>query len=167
MNSPAGTLRFRPEFDAFLFSPVGGDESGMPLSVVSMLARLDLDPWQEAAQLAALSPESAAQKMVSILATGPNPPVKSSDILSVATRLVAMLPHPNPLLRAPLRAPSIPPGTNVPRTNANALILVTYVLFMITTQLLMAHHMSPQAASAPPPPSGSAPSPISPAPSAK
>jgi hypothetical protein len=30
----------------------------MPLSVVSMLARRDLDPWQEAANLAALPAET-------------------------------------------------------------------------------------------------------------
>jgi hypothetical protein len=167
VKSPAGALRFRSEFDAFLFAPVGADESGMPLSVVSVLARLDLDPWQEAAQLAALSQESAAQKMVSILDTVPNPPLLSSDILAVATRLVAMLPRQTPLPGSPRRAFSMPPGTTLPRAHANALILISYLLFMITSQFLMGPHLSPHAASQLPPPSGSASSPISPAPSAK
>ena len=43
------------EFDDFLFAPIGEERNGMPLSVVSALARSDLDPWQEAAQLARLA----------------------------------------------------------------------------------------------------------------
>jgi len=96
MKLPAGTLRFKPEFDSFLFAPVGAEESGMSLSVLSMLARLDLDPWQEAAQLAALSRESATLKMVSLLGALPNRSLKDPDGLTIATRLVAMLPRPIP-----------------------------------------------------------------------
>jgi hypothetical protein len=40
------------DFDAFLFAPVGEERNGMLLSVLSALARLDVDPWQEAARLA-------------------------------------------------------------------------------------------------------------------
>jgi len=155
MKSPAGPLRFRPEFDAFLFAPVGADDNGMPLSVVSVLARLDLDPWQEAAGLATLSPESATQKLVSILGTVPNPPVKSTDILSIAMRLVEMLPRPTALLRSPRHAFSIPPGAPIPRAHANALILAAYVLFMIATQFLMTHPWSTHSDSPQAPPSGS------------
>jgi len=41
------------EFDDFLFAIIGDDRNGMQLSVVSVLARMDLDPWHEAATLAA------------------------------------------------------------------------------------------------------------------
>jgi hypothetical protein len=34
------------EFDDFLFAPIGDDRNGMLLSVLSVLARLDFDPWQ-------------------------------------------------------------------------------------------------------------------------
>jgi hypothetical protein len=167
MKSPARTSRFRPEFDAFLFAPVGADESGMPLSVLSVLARMDLDPWQEAAQLAALPPESAAQKMSSILGAVPHPSVNSSDILLIATRLVATLPRPMPLLRLPLRAFPLPPGLTVTRAHANALILAAYLVFMIAIQLLITRHPAIPATAPLAPPSGSAPSAISPAPSTK
>ena len=40
------------EFDDFLFAPIGDDRNDMPLSVLSALARLDVDPWEEAAELA-------------------------------------------------------------------------------------------------------------------
>ena len=45
------------EFDDFLFAPVGEEQNGMMLSVVSALARSDVDPWQEAAKLARLPRE--------------------------------------------------------------------------------------------------------------
>jgi hypothetical protein len=35
------------EFNDFLFAPIGEDSNGMLVSVLSGLARLDVDPWQE------------------------------------------------------------------------------------------------------------------------
>jgi len=172
MTSSVGTLRFKPEFDPFLFALVGADDSGMPLSVLSVLARLDLDPWQEAARLAALSSESAAHKMVSILGALPSRSLKSPDILLIATRLVAMLPRRAPFLSAPLRVLSTTSaGTPNPRPPANvvnlAVYLTAYLIFMVASQyfwmhLLPAHAHSQRA-------QGSSPSPlhVSAAPAAK
>ena len=42
------------EFDDFLFASIGEERNGMLLSVVSALARLNVDPWQGAANLAQL-----------------------------------------------------------------------------------------------------------------
>lgn len=39
------------EFNAFVFAPIGEERNGMLLSVMSALARRDIDPWQEAARL--------------------------------------------------------------------------------------------------------------------
>lgn len=47
------------EFDDFLFAPIGEDKNDMPLSMLSALARLDIDPWQEAAELSRLPEETA------------------------------------------------------------------------------------------------------------
>ena len=41
------------EFDPFLFAPIGDELDRPLLSVVSALARLDVDPWKEAASLRA------------------------------------------------------------------------------------------------------------------
>jgi hypothetical protein len=38
----------------FLFALVGDQQNGMPLNVIPALTRLDIDPWAEAARLAAL-----------------------------------------------------------------------------------------------------------------
>ena len=39
-----------PEFDTFLFASVGDEVDGVPLSVLSALSRLGLDPRDEAAR---------------------------------------------------------------------------------------------------------------------
>ena len=56
-----------PEFNDFLFAPIGAERNGGYLSVVSALARLDLDPWAEAAKLAKLPVEVATQKLSILL----------------------------------------------------------------------------------------------------
>jgi hypothetical protein len=42
MERPAPLARLSGEFDAFLFSSIGDNRNGIPLSVVSLLARRDL-----------------------------------------------------------------------------------------------------------------------------
>jgi hypothetical protein len=51
-NSPV--LLPGSEFNDFLFAPIGEDRNGMLVSVLSGLARSDVDPWQEATRLAEL-----------------------------------------------------------------------------------------------------------------
>ncbi|MDF2117845.1 hypothetical protein PY365_19885 [Roseiarcaceae bacterium H3SJ34-1] len=59
MTSSATILSGRSKFDDFLFAPVGEDRNGMIVSLLSALARLDIDPWEEAAELARLPTEAA------------------------------------------------------------------------------------------------------------
>ena len=81
------------EFDKFLFAVIGDDRNGMRLSVVSVLARVDLDPWQEAATLAGLSEELAAQRLAPLLAALPQPTLQQTSAATMAARLVALLPR--------------------------------------------------------------------------
>ena len=64
----------------------------MPLSVISALARLDLDPWAEAADLALLPPDGAAQRLASLLAEVLESSPRHPDRATVSARLVALLP---------------------------------------------------------------------------
>jgi hypothetical protein len=82
------------EYDRFLFAPVGVESGGMLLNVVSLLGRMDLDPWEEAARLAALSVSSAAQKLALYLRALPHP-VPQLDTEDTAVRLIALLPRRN------------------------------------------------------------------------
>jgi hypothetical protein len=81
-----------PEFDDFLFAPLGDEKNGMRLSVVSALARLEFDPWQEAAKLAALPEATATERLASLIALLPNEPSVQQNFDTIAARLVALLP---------------------------------------------------------------------------
>jgi hypothetical protein len=82
------------EFDPFLFASVGHQQNGMLLSVLSMFARLDVDPWQEAARLARMSKVTATARLSALIAALPEAPTAGVPIESVAGDLVALLPRP-------------------------------------------------------------------------
>jgi hypothetical protein len=116
-----------PEFDAFLFAPIGEDRNGMLLSVVSALARLNVDPWQEAAQLAGLPGDTATRRLASLIATLPDQPSAHLDASNIAARLVSLLPRRGGADIAP-RPTSIGAGA---ATNFPAVIyVIIWVSFM-------------------------------------
>jgi hypothetical protein len=81
------------EFDNFLYAPIDEANDQVPFSVLSALARQNVDPWEEAAVLALLPKESAILRlstMISSLTIGRTP---RSDPTADATRLVALLPR--------------------------------------------------------------------------
>lgn len=84
------TTLLRTDFDEFLFASIGEDAAGAPMSLLTALARLDVDAWEEAASLARLPHEAASQKLAALLATLPNGPAPG-DSMAIATRLVALL----------------------------------------------------------------------------
>jgi hypothetical protein len=82
------------EFDNFLFASIGEERNGMLLSVVSALARSDVDPWQEAAKLAQLPLKTATQRLALLIAALPDGPSAPRDSGRIAVRLLALLPGP-------------------------------------------------------------------------
>ena len=93
MTYSASVSHLGSEFDDFLFAPIGEDRNDMPLSVVSALARLDIDPWQEADKLARLPGETAIQRLASLIAALPEGPTAHLDPGAIAARLIAPLPR--------------------------------------------------------------------------
>jgi hypothetical protein len=89
----SSTFALAPEFDAFLFAPIGEEQNGMLLSVVSALARLSVDPWQEAANLAQLPRATATRRLASLIAPLPDRPSTHLDPEANAARLIACLPR--------------------------------------------------------------------------
>jgi hypothetical protein len=79
-------------FNAFLFASIGEDGNGMPLSVVSALARLDIDPWQEAARLSDLPRATAASALDGLIRRLPAGRWDQSDTRKIAARLIELLP---------------------------------------------------------------------------
>jgi hypothetical protein len=80
------------EFDDFLFAPIGEERNGMLLSVLSALARQDVDPWEEAATLARLPGESATQRLALLIAGLPDAVSAHRDAGKIAARLIVLLP---------------------------------------------------------------------------
>jgi hypothetical protein len=65
----------------------------MPLSVISALARLEVDPWQEAARLADLPKELAAAALDGLLRRLPAGGWDQAETPSIVARLIALLPR--------------------------------------------------------------------------
>jgi hypothetical protein len=80
------------EYNAFLFAAVGEEAVGLPLTVLTALSRLGIDPWQEAARLSDLPRETAARVFAQTIAKLPEGDWKASDAEAIAARLVDSLP---------------------------------------------------------------------------
>lgn len=93
MQSAVSTSFYRPEYGEFLYAPVGGAPDEMPLSVLSALARLNIDPWMEAAALAALPNESATRRLALLLGQLPGERWSERDRHQIAARLTKLLPQ--------------------------------------------------------------------------
>jgi hypothetical protein len=91
-NSPHPLLA--SEFNDFLFAPIGEDRNGMLVSVLSGLARSDVDPWQEAARLAELPGETATQRLASLIGALPDRVASYPESRTIAARLIGLLPRP-------------------------------------------------------------------------
>jgi hypothetical protein len=65
----------------------------LPLTVLSALARLDLDPWKEAAELSDLPRDSATQRLASLIARLPGGRWTQIEARGIAYRLIDHLPR--------------------------------------------------------------------------
>ena len=93
MTHTALTPLLGREFDDFLYAPIGEDRNGTTLSVLSALARLDVDPWQETASLASMPRERATERMTAIIAAVRKDLATSLAAETIAARLIALLPQ--------------------------------------------------------------------------
>ena len=91
MTSAVSMFGRKSEFDPFLHAPVGEERNGMLLSVLSALARLDVDPWQEAATLTKMPAPDTTLRLTSLLLSLPS---DATTMLAPSTvlRLIALLP---------------------------------------------------------------------------
>src|SRR5215213_11809647 len=86
----------RPDLDPFLFAVVGGGRNGIPLSTISALTQLGLDPWDEAGRLAGLAKRDAVEQLTGLLLRlpGPSRPL-AEEVRQIAVVLIDLLPHAN------------------------------------------------------------------------
>ena len=92
MALPARFSMLHSDLNNFLFATIGNEQNGMPLNVVSGLTRLGLDPWGEAARLAALPRAIAAEALAPTIARLHFDRPQLSDHLAISRRLVELLP---------------------------------------------------------------------------
>jgi hypothetical protein len=93
MALPAEFSLLDSELNGFLFAPMGTEQSGAPLSVLSALTRLDIDPWAEWARLANLPREAAVRALALVIARFPQENRTAADVGEIAARLEELLPR--------------------------------------------------------------------------
>ena len=91
MGRAASTLG-RSNMNDFLFAAIGIQANGMPLSVVSAMARQGIDPWHEAERLAMLPRSDAIALVTDLIAMMPQSTWPKADAKAIAARLVDLLP---------------------------------------------------------------------------
>ena len=95
----AGTKRLaamRPldsQFDAFLYAPIFESGGEIPVSVLSALARQNVDPWMEAAELARLPRTTAITRLTALSVSISTGDLGRRDPADNAARLAALLPR--------------------------------------------------------------------------
>lgn len=113
----------------------------MLVSVLSGLARSDVDPWQEAAKLTRLPGETAAAELAALIDALPDGAVLPLDAHTVAIRLIALLPRPAPKTDGSQHAHVC--TTREKLTNRPWWIYVAFMCFSLGTQFLIANHKIP------------------------
>jgi hypothetical protein len=93
MTHSAMTAQLGHEFDAFLFASVDQEINGGSLSVLSVLARANVDPWREAADLAGMPLEAANRRLTSLIGALPAESALPLVPAAIADRLVRLLPR--------------------------------------------------------------------------
>lgn len=86
----------RSDFDKFLFATVGDEIDGMPLSVISALARLGLEPREEAGRLSSLSNQEAVEQLARLIAEVPGSSRSLGEARVLADGLAGLLPKHDP-----------------------------------------------------------------------
>lgn len=148
--SAATTPRLGREFDEFLYASVGDDNNGMPLTVLSALARMDVDPWEEASKLTQLPQASAVTQLATLLGALRNAPVGAVDPARIAAPLIALLPCPRNRSPAMLKAFAQVAPEKHPADVRTLLAVLTYVIFMMVSQWLAGSFQAPRQVQSPP-----------------
>jgi hypothetical protein len=135
MTLATATSALESRFDPFLYAAVRENPDGAPLTVLSVLARLDIDPWEEAARLAQLPGEAAARALAGRISASREGSATPPDSGTIAARLITLLP---PRSEPEIAAPRVPPGgPRVIRIPGRATIVARAALCLIAVALLL------------------------------
>jgi hypothetical protein len=91
-DNDAFTLQ-RSTLNPFLFAELGTEANGAVLTMLSVLARLDRDPWAEAARLVDLPMPAKIDQVAAAIGKMPLRAADLSAARAIAERLVLLLPN--------------------------------------------------------------------------
>jgi hypothetical protein len=139
--APPPSLSTLPStYDDFLYAPVGETTNGALLTVLSVLARQNVDPWEEAADLSQMPQNTAARRLISMIMASPGQSPIANQA-AVADRLIALLPR---RVAAVGDAPNVlqggPPVHRSPPT-LNLMVIAIYIGVMVLSQWIAARYL--------------------------
>lgn len=135
LTRPTSISQIRCEYDAFLYASVEEQSGQQMLSVLSALARLDIDPWQEAAKLSCMARDKAAWRLASLIETLPGEQSGHRNMRAAATRLIALLPRQVALnVPSPEPLPSAGIPANVRSVMTPILLSMLFAAFFLVRQ---------------------------------
>ena len=118
-------------FDPFLQAAVGEDRNGQVVTVLSMLARLGLDPWSEASDLASLSHAAAGTRLGKLLSSFRDVPTLGLDHGAIARRLTDLL----PVRSLPRKSEAIGSSASLGPTIVGVPILAVLLVLLVLAQV--------------------------------
>ncbi len=125
--------------EALLFAEVGDEANGARLTVLSLLARLGLDPWAEAARLVTLPKKAAIASLAGDIGRTPLPQPVLAQAQAIAARLILLLPVNNTVTGVAAR--SLPPGVAaMPKWLPMTLLYCALAIGMGVNLLMMSPH---------------------------
>lgn len=138
MTLATATSALESRFEPFLYAAVREDPDGTPLTVLSVLARLDIDPWEEAARLAQLPGAAAVQALAGWISTSRKGSAASEDSGAIALRLITLLPSRSDRRIASKKALS--QGTKTLRAGDHSAMISQALLGLIFLAVLLVSH---------------------------
>jgi hypothetical protein len=133
MTRSSAVSTLSPEFNDFLFAPIEEDANGSLLSVLSALARLDVDPWQKAAELTGLPRDAARAALANLIVALPDGTSICRNLEESVARLVALLPSRSPRLKP--SPEEILPGIRAAASVKTGLYAALFVVMMLVSML--------------------------------
>ena len=131
MAHAAFSLTLKPEFGPFLFATIGKDPNGTLLTVLSAFARTTIDPWQEAAQLAKMPRQAATVRLAAFISKLPNQPNAETPAGTVASDLIALLPH------VAEYSPAMPAKASDILKSTNSRIILAFLAIALVNMLIL------------------------------
>ncbi len=125
--------------EEFLYANVGVELNGSPLTILSVLSRLDKDPWAQAAGWAALPTDAAIDGLSQSIAQMPLAPAALAGSHDIAARLVQLLPG-KPWHAGLAQEGGARPAAATPNLSPVMAIWLGFAVWMVLSALLAPKH---------------------------